>query len=97
MREIRMSGLTRGRGFPPYSTGLKKSPELPINIPMEINQAANMNIPCPSGSSCTDPLQEAVRVKMLKKSMDVEQDMMGRLLQSMGVAMDVGQHIDTVA
>ena len=60
---------------------------------MEINQAANLNIPCPSGSSCTDPLQEAVRVKVLKKSMDVEPDMMGRLLRSMGV----GQHIDTVA
>jgi len=73
--------------------GLKKYFELPITIPMEINQAANTGTTCPSTASCTDPLQEAVRVKMLKKSMDIEQDRMSRLLRSMGV----GQQIDTVA
>ena len=60
---------------------------------MEINLAAAVDTSCLSTSSCTDPLQGEVQAKMLKESMDAEQDMMARLLQSMGI----GQNIDTVA
>ena len=32
MREIRLSGLTRGRGYPPYSTGTAPMPPAPLYL-----------------------------------------------------------------
>jgi|GEM_PF-1135025 hypothetical protein len=62
-------------------------------IPMEINRLADMDITSLSTSACSDRVQSEAQVKLLKESMDLEKDIMARLLQSMGI----GQQIDTVA
>ncbi len=60
---------------------------------MNINQTAHVDTTCLSTAACADRVQGEVQVKMLKKTMDFEQEMMAKLLQSM----EIGQQIDTVA